>query len=174
MASDPFLSWANRTVLRTGRDEPYLCIQDIVVFVRDLEVSKRFYVDQLGFELITEQVLPTGVRWIEVAPPDGSANLALVEPKPEAPEYKLIGGYRWVLFMTEDVHAKYKEWTERGVRFTTAPETPGWGGTYARFEDPDGNAFGLEGFDEVRRSLESQRKEQAGKLEAGRLVAQAL
>ena len=107
MASDTFLSWANRTVLRPGREEPYLSIQDIVVFVRDLEVSKPFYLQQLGFELLTEQRLPTGERWIEVAPPDGSANLALVEPKPDAPEYKLIGGYRWVLFMTEDVHAKY-------------------------------------------------------------------
>jgi catechol 2,3-dioxygenase-like lactoylglutathione lyase family enzyme len=174
MANDPFLSWANRTVLRPGRDEPYLCIQDIVVFVRDLDVSKRFYVDQLGFELITEQVLPTGVRWIEVAPPDGSANLALVEPKPDRPEYKLIGGYRWVLFMTEDVQATYKEWSKRGVRFLFAPETPGWGGTYTRFEDPDGNAFGLEGFDEVRRSLELQRKEHAEKLEAERRVAQEL
>ena len=65
MASDPFLSWANRTVLRMGREEPYLSIQDIVVFVRDLEVSKRFYVEQLGFELLTEQCLPNGVRWIE-------------------------------------------------------------------------------------------------------------
>ena len=109
MASDPFLSWANRTVLRAGREEPYLSIQDIVVFVRDLEVSKRFYVDLLGFELITEQRLPTGVPWIEVSPPDGSANLALVQPMPDRPEYKLIGGYRWVLFMTEDVHATYKE-----------------------------------------------------------------
>src|ERR1700756_2651787 len=174
MASDPFLSWANRTVLRPDRDEPYLCIQDIVVFVRDLEVSKRFYVDQLGFELITEQCLPTGVRWIEVAPPDGSANLALVEPKPDQPEYKLIGGYRWVLFMTEDIHAKYKEWSERGVRFLTAPETPGWGGTYARFEDPDGNAFGLEGFDEVRQSLELRRQAHAEKLESERRTAQEL
>jgi serine phosphatase RsbU (regulator of sigma subunit)/predicted enzyme related to lactoylglutathione lyase len=174
MASDPFVSWANRTVLRPDRDEPYLCIQDIVVFVRNLEVSKRFYVDQLGFELITEQCLPTGVRWIEVAPPDGSANLALVEPKPDRPEYKLIGGYRWVLFMTEDVQATYKEWSERGVRFLFAPETPGWGGTYTRFEDPDGNAFGLEGFDEVRRSLELRRQEQAEKLESERRVAQEL
>jgi serine phosphatase RsbU (regulator of sigma subunit)/catechol 2,3-dioxygenase-like lactoylglutathione lyase family enzyme len=161
-------------VLRPGRDEPYLCIQDIVVFVRDLDVSKRFYVDLLGFELITEQVLPTGVRWIEVAPPDGSANLALVEPKPDRPEYKLIGGYRWVLFMTEDVQATYKEWSERGVRFSFPPETPGWGGTYTRFEDPDGNAFGLEGFDEVRRSLELRRKEDAEKLEAERRIAQEL
>jgi len=174
MASDSFLSWANRSVLRPDRDEPYLCIQDIVVFVRNLEVSKRFYVDQLGFELLTEQCLPTGVRWIEVAPPDGNANLALVEPKPDRPEYKLIGGYRWVLFMTEDVHATYKEWSERGVRFLFAPETPGWGGTYTRFEDPDGNAFGLEGFDEVRRSLELRRQEHAEKLESERRVAQEL
>ena len=173
-ASDPFRSWANRTVLRMGREEPYLSIQDIVVFVRDLEVSKRFYVDLLGFELITEQCLPTGVRWIEVAPPDGSANLALVEPKPDRPEYKLIGGYRWVLFMTEDVHATYKEWSERGVRFLFAPETPGWGGTYARFEDPDGNAFGLEGFDEVKRSLELRRRTHAEKLEAERRATQEL
>ena len=174
MASDAFLSWADRSVLRPDRDEPYLCIQDIVVFVRNLEVSRAFYVDQLGFELITEQSLPNGVRWIEVAPRDGTANLALVEPKPDRPEYKLIGGYRWVLFMTEDVHATYKEWSERGVKFLFEPETPGWGGTYTRFEDPDGNQFGLEGFDEVRRSLETRRQEQAEKLEAERRAAREL
>jgi serine phosphatase RsbU (regulator of sigma subunit)/predicted enzyme related to lactoylglutathione lyase len=174
MASDPFLTWVNRTVLRPGREEPYLSIQDIVVFVRDLEVSKRFYLQQLGFELITEQRLPTGVPWIEVAPPDGSANLALVQPMPDEPEYQLIGGYRWILFMTEDVNAKYKEWSERGVHFSTAPETPGWGGTYARFEDPDGNAFGLEGFDEVRRNLELRRQEHAEKLESERRIAQEM
>ena len=62
MASDAFLSWANRTVLRPCREEPYLSIQDIVVFVRDVEVSKRFYLEQLGFELLTDQRLPTGER----------------------------------------------------------------------------------------------------------------
>ena len=39
------------------------------------------------------------------------------------------------------------------------------GGTYARFEDPDGNAFGLEGFDEVRQSLELRRQAHAVKLD---------
>ena len=48
MASDASLSWANRTVLRSGREEPYLCIQDTIIFVRDLDLSLRFYVDQLG------------------------------------------------------------------------------------------------------------------------------
>ena len=38
------------------------------------------------------------------------------------------------------------------------------------FEDPDGNAFGLEGFDEVRRSLELRRQEHAERVEAERRV----
>ncbi len=174
MASDPTLSWTDRIVPRPGREETYLCIQDIVVFVRDLERSRQFYVDQLGFELILDSRLSSGQRWLEVAPPDGSANLALVVPDPDAPEYNLIGGYRWILFMTEDVHATYKLWTERGVHFVSAPEIPLWGGTYARFEDPDGNQFGLEGFDEVRQSLELRRREQAGKVEAERRAVQEL
>ena len=174
MASDAPLLWTNRIMPRQGREEPYLCIQDIVVFVRDLERSLRFYVDQLGFELILDSRLSSGDRWIEVAPSDGSANLALVVPSPDQPEYNLIGGDRWVLFMTEDVHAKYKEWSERGVHFVTPPETPLWGGTFARFQDPDGNTFGLEGFDEVRQSLELRRREQAEKLEAERRAAQEL
>ncbi len=174
MASDASLSWTNRSVLRPGRDGPYLCIQDVIVFVRDLEVSVRFYVDRLGFELIADRRLPSGERWIEVAPPDGSANLTLVAATLDRPEYKLIGGNRWVLFMTEDVEAKYREWSQRGVRFLSAPENPRWGGTFARFEDPDGNQFGLEGFDEVRQSLELRRQAEAEKLEAERRVAQEL
>jgi hypothetical protein len=48
MASDTFLAWANPTVLRLGREGPYLSIQDIVVFVRDLEVSQPFYLEPLS------------------------------------------------------------------------------------------------------------------------------
>jgi catechol 2,3-dioxygenase-like lactoylglutathione lyase family enzyme len=46
-------------VLRPGREEPYLCIQDVIIFVRDLDLSLRFYVDQLGFELIADKSLPS-------------------------------------------------------------------------------------------------------------------
>ena len=68
MASDPFISWSNRTVLRPGREEPYLSIQDIVVFVRDLDVSKRFYLEQLGFELLTDQTVARISRWWNQSP----------------------------------------------------------------------------------------------------------
>ena len=76
--------------------------------------------------------------------------------------------------MTEDVDAKYKEWSQRGVHFLSQPENPAWGGTSTRFEDPDGNLFGLEGFDEVRRSLELRRQAHAEKLESERRVTQEL
>jgi serine phosphatase RsbU (regulator of sigma subunit) len=109
-----------------------------------------------------------------VAPPDGSATLTLFAPKPDQPEYNLIGGNRWILFMTEDVHAMYKEWSERGVHFLSSPENPERGGTFTFLADPDGNLFGLEGCDEVRRSLELRRQAHAEKLEYERRAAREL
>jgi serine phosphatase RsbU (regulator of sigma subunit)/predicted enzyme related to lactoylglutathione lyase len=173
MSSAP-LSWTNRTVLRPERDEQYLCLHDVLIFVRDLDRSVRFYVEQLGFKLIVDHRFESGERWVEVAPPDGSANLALVVPKPDTDAYKQIGGDRWLFFMTEDAHAKYKEWSERGVRFVSEPAQAPWGGTFARFEDVDGNRFGLAAFDEVRQSLEMRRQAHAEKLEAERRAAQEL
>ena len=86
MASDPFLSWTNRTVLRPDREEPYLCIQDIVVFVRDLDVSKRFYVDQLGFELITDKCLPSGASaGLKLRLPTAAPILRWLSPSPTGP-----------------------------------------------------------------------------------------
>lgn len=161
-------------MLRPEREGPYLCLHDVLVFVRDLDRSIRFYVDQLGFRLIVDHRFESGDRWVEVAPPDGSANLALVCPKHGTDECNLIGGDRWLFFMTEDVEAKYKEWTEHGVRFSSAPENPPWGGTFARFEDPDGNSFGLAGFDEVRKSLEMRRLAHEEKIEAERRAVQEL
>ena len=151
-----------------------MCLHDVLVFVSDLDRSMKFYVEQLGFRLIVDHRFESGERWVEVAPPDGSANLALVVPKPDTEAYKQIGGDRWLFFMTEDVDAKYREWSGRGVRFLFPPEQPAWGGTFTRFEDPDGNSFGLAGFDEVRQSLEMRRLAHREKMEAERRAAQEL
>ena len=174
MASSASTSWTDRSVLRLDLREPYLCVHDVIIFVRDQDRSLRFYVDQLGFKLIVDHRFENGERWIEVAPPDGSANLALVTPKPDTDAFKLIGGDRWIFFLTEDVNVKFKEWSERGVRFLFPPEKPVWGGVFTRFEDPDGNSFGLAGFDEVRRSLEARRRVHEERLEAERRAAQEL
>src|SRR5271163_2690644 len=117
----PLREDASGGALRAERHDPFLRLQSVTIFVRELDRSVRFYLDQLGFQLIFDGYTRPGQRWVTVAPPDGTANLTLVAPEPESPQYKLIGRPTGVSFVTEDVLAKYVEWTKRGVRFNFTP-----------------------------------------------------
>jgi len=181
------------------RQDPYLRLHCINIFVSDQDRSLRFYLDQLGFHLAFDARLQSGDRWVAVAPPDGSAILSLVVPKPKSQEYKLIGRSTQVVFVTEDVSAKFQEWSKRGVRFQFTPrlkrikfdpqtlippastpsvllgkETPIWGGVFTRFRDVDGNSFSLVSFDEVTHAVEEQRRTIAQKQESERRATQEL
>ena len=159
---------------RQDRKDKFLRLQFVHVYVRDQERSLRFFIDQLGFSLVADIRFASGNRWIEVAPPDGSASLALVLPMPGFDEDRLVGNSGRITFITEDVEAKYKEWSERGVKFTIPPQMPAWGGVFCRFEDVDGNSFVLAGFDELTREIEARRRAFAERLEAERRGAQEL
>lgn len=161
----------DRLPVRLDNREPYVSLHFVMIYVRDQEKSLRFYLDQLGFQLIVDVTFPGGGRWIEVAPPDGSALLALALATPGSEAYNLIGRDTNVYFITEDIHAKHKQWSDRGVQFHSPPQTPAWGGIFTRFEDPDGNSFGLAGFDELTRSIETKRGIIAQKAEAERRAA---
>jgi serine phosphatase RsbU (regulator of sigma subunit)/catechol 2,3-dioxygenase-like lactoylglutathione lyase family enzyme len=115
-----------------SRREQYLRVHCINIFVRDQERSLRFYRDQLGFQVAFDVRLQSGDRWVAVAPPDGTAILALVAPKPTSPECKLIGRSTQVVFVTEDVAAKFQEWSKRGVRFSQTPRL-----RRLKYEHPD-------------------------------------
>jgi serine phosphatase RsbU (regulator of sigma subunit)/predicted enzyme related to lactoylglutathione lyase len=156
------------------REVAFLRVNFVSVYVGDQERSKRFFLEQLGFKLAIDAYFPSGHRWIEVAPPDGSARLALVLPGSGYVDEGLAGRSSLITFMTDDVERKYREWSERGVRFSMPPHTPEWGEYFCRFEDLDGNPFGLAGFNDVTRALETQRKAEAQRREARRLAAQEL
>ncbi|MGB6882922.1 MAG: SpoIIE family protein phosphatase [Candidatus Acidiferrum sp.] len=178
---------------------PHLRIHSINIYVRDQDRSIRFYVDLLGFHLAFDAKLQSGERLVAVAPPDGQAVLTLIVPKPDSLDFKLIGRSTRLTLITEDVLAKYQEWSKRGVRFQHTPrlrrikfdpetrqvrnfaespllgeETPIWGGVSTRFRDPDGNTFSLVSFDEITHALEAQRRATAAKLELERRAAQEL
>ncbi len=120
-------------------------------------------------------------------------------PSQTLPNYKLIGRFTNVVLITEDVLAKFREWSKRGVRFHSTPrlkrfkydfekgsgspqadspilgaETTVWGSVVARFRDIDGNTFSLVSFDEVTHAIEAQRRVSAAKLELERRAAQEL
>jgi len=174
--------------VRLDRQNPYLRIDAVNVYVRDQDRSLEFYRKQLGFDVALDLRLPSGYRLVAVAPPDGTTVLRLIVPHPESDEYKLIGRHTPIVFLTEDVVAKFREWSKRGVRFRYTPrlrrvqhdprmpagEQPIWGGVFTRFQDIDGNSFSLVGFDEVSRALDEQRRAIAGKLESDRRTAQEL
>jgi serine phosphatase RsbU (regulator of sigma subunit) len=177
---------------------PFLGVQSVNVFVRDLELSLRFYVEQLGFRLVSDVVIQSGQRRIGVAPPDGTAMLTLIAPEPGSEEYKYIGQPTHVVFVTEDVPATYGAWKKRGVRFGHSPRLrrihyrqqapariaeqsvlfpdgqPVWGGVFTRFEDPDHNSFALVSLDEISRAIEAQRRAVAERQESERRAAHEL
>ena len=178
---------------------PHLRIHSINIYVRNQDRSLRFYVDQLGFHLAYDAKLQSGERLVAVAPPDGQAVLSLIAPSPDSLDFKLIGRSTRLTLITEDVLAKYQEWSKRGVRFQHTPrlrrikfdpetrtvrsaadspllgeETPVWGGVSTRFRDPDGNTFSLVSFDEITHALEAQRRAVAAKQELERRAAQEL
>jgi len=172
--SNSSFNWGDPSSLRLDRKDPYLRLQQVTVFVRDQDRSKKFYLDQLEFSLAYEARFESGDNWIAVSPPDGTAILALVTPKPDSEEYKLIGGDSQVVFLTEDINATFHTWSRRGVHFHHEPHIPTWGGMFTSFEDPDGNSFGLVGFDDATRNLEAQRRAIAEKRESERRAAQEL
>ncbi len=175
---------------------PYLRIHAVNIYVADQEKSLRFYTETLGFQVAFDARIGSQQRLLAVAPPDGSAVLALVQPEPGSPQARLIGRATQVVFVTEDVPATYSEWRRRGVRFhgtprlrrvayepaaSATPPTPApaelptaWGGVFTRFEDIDRNSFALVSFDEVSRAAEAQRRAAAERLEAERRAAHEL
>jgi serine phosphatase RsbU (regulator of sigma subunit) len=185
--------------VRLDRQDPYLRLQSVTIFVRDLDRSLDFYLGRLNFQLVFDARAQPKHRWVTVAPPDGTANLTLVAPEPDSEQYKLVGRATQISFVTEDVIAKFREWSKNGVRFQFTPRlkrlkhhaktrdslstdptsasaepAPIWGGVVTRFKDLDGNSFSLVSFDEVTHAVEMQRRAIAEKLESERRAVQEL
>jgi serine phosphatase RsbU (regulator of sigma subunit) len=142
--------------------------------------------------------LQSGERWVAVSPPDGSTVLSLIKPKPKSQEAKLIGRSTQVVFLTDDVAARFQEWSKRGVKFSSAPrlrrikfdaetqrkaaeqslllgtEAPIWGSAVAHFRDMDGNSFTLASYDEVTHAMEAERRAVLQKRESERRAAREL
>lgn len=159
---------------RLDGGEPYLRLHFVTVYVSDQERSLQFFVDKLGFAVVSDVRFASGSRWIEVGPPDGTAILALALPIPGLNEERFIGNSGMVTFLTENVEAIYQKWSARGVHFPIPPQKPAWGGTFCRFVDPDGNTFALAGFDHTTRELDARRRAYADRIEAERRAAQEI
>ncbi len=149
-------------------NDVYLRLQSATVFVRDQDAGIAFYVGKLGFRVAFDVVLPSERRIVAINPPAGDAMIVMVAPPADSPEYALIGTATHLSFITENIEATFKAWSEHGVHFHNPPQLQSWGGNVTLFEDPDGNTFGLMGIDQMTRQIEAERRAKADRQEAER------
>src|SRR5579862_3242185 len=85
------------------RQEPFLRLQSVMIYVRNLDRSLEFYLEILGFQVVFDgrkQQGQPGQPWVVVAPPDGTANLTLIVPRTDSEQFKQIGRASHVTFVT--------------------------------------------------------------------------
>lgn len=122
------------------------------VYVLDQEEARAFYVDRLGFEVVTDMTME-GFRWLTVRPvgqPHPEIILMPSTPSPMMDEAtsnqlrELIrkGAVGTGVFETSDCQRTYEEFSARGVEFTQPPTAQMYG-IEAVFKDNSGNWFSL-------------------------------
>lgn len=107
--------------------------------ISDQRRALKFYTEQLGFEVATDQPFNEKQRWIELRIAHSQTGVVLFTP--EGHENR-IGSFFNGSFACDDVEATYRQLRQRGVEFTGEPQKQPWG-TFATFKDPDGNQFVL-------------------------------
>ena len=122
------------------------------VYVLDQNLARDFYINKLGFQLIADEPMPGGDRWITVGPPQEPRFEIILAPITrgiDSPEIvdtlrKLLerGTFGVGIFTCNDVQATYEELKAKGVKFTKIPTREPWG-TEAIFKDNSGNWFSL-------------------------------
>jgi predicted enzyme related to lactoylglutathione lyase len=110
----------------------------VSVPTRDQDRALKFWTDQMGFEVTTDQ--PMGEqRWIELRIPRAETGVVLYTQQGQEDR---IGTPFNGAFACDDVDATYRQLSERGVEFIEKPKRQPWG-HFAMFKDPDGNQFVL-------------------------------
>lgn len=112
-------------------------VQLLSVPVSDQDRARDFYVDILGFDLVRDNPMGEGARWVEVAPKGATTGLTLVTWFPTmAP-----GSLKGLVLQTGDVDGDCARLREAGVAVDGPSDAP-WG-RQVTFDDPEGNGIVL-------------------------------
>ena len=114
-------------------------VKFISIPVRDQDRALAFYVDTLGFTLLTDQPMGPGQRWVEVRPPKGESGVALFTPPGQEDR---IGTFTGISLECDDVQKTYEELVAKGVEFAKPPKKESWG-VMAILKDSEGNQIVL-------------------------------
>lgn len=114
-------------------------VKFVSVPTRDQDRALKFWTEQAGFKVLTDQPFNEQQRWIELRIGSSETRLVLFtfDEKGLQPGSPFNGA-----MACDNVEQTYKELVANGVEFTSPPQKQPWG-TFAMFKDPDGNTFVL-------------------------------
>jgi catechol 2,3-dioxygenase-like lactoylglutathione lyase family enzyme len=112
----------------------------LMIGVKDMEESKRFYADVIGFD-VTVDYGKGDAHWVNLSLPDGGVTLTLTTYL----DNLLQPGTMSLYFATPDIQQAFDELTAKGVKPTDQISDdlygPGSGVKWFRFTDPDANVL---------------------------------
>lgn len=137
-----------------------LKLEVVIVPVSDVDRAKHFYTEQLGFRLDADFPVEDGYRVVQVTPPGSECSIIFGTGLTPAPP----GTYQGLHLIVTDIEAARTELGARGVEVSgpfrdatgvfhhpgSAARVPGLHperlsyGSFASFEDPDGNQWFLQ------------------------------
>jgi catechol 2,3-dioxygenase-like lactoylglutathione lyase family enzyme len=120
-----------------------------VIPVSDVDRSKEFYADKVGFNVDVDHGAGDAFRVVQLTPPGSACSISIGTGITTAAP----GSYQGMHLVVTDIEAARKELVDRGVEvsepfhFGAEGQMPGLHperadyGTYLSFSDPDGNGW---------------------------------
>ena len=119
-------------------------IHSTTVVVADQDAALDFYVNTLGWEKRADDRVGDMMRWLTVAPPGATTELALGHQSWFTGDHTVRkGGHTGISIAASDIDKAYETLTARGVQFKEPVSEMPWGARATWFYDPDGNEFFL-------------------------------
>ena len=105
----------------------------------DVDLSKAFYVDQVGFHLDHDVAPGNGMRVVQLTPPGSACSIVIgvgISDPNAAPVLNLH-------LVVDDVDLARQTLIDNGIEVSDVQDMGG-GVRYAYFSDPDGNSWALQ------------------------------
>jgi len=114
-------------------------IELVPIPVSDVDLSKAFYTESLGFDLDHDFSPAVGVRVVQMTPPGSACSIVVGTGIVDTPP----GSIQGLQLVVSDIYAARAQLIERGVGVTEV-QFLGPGVPMAYFSDPDGNSWALQ------------------------------
>jgi catechol 2,3-dioxygenase-like lactoylglutathione lyase family enzyme len=114
-------------------------VKFVTIPTRDQDCALKFWTEQVGFKILTDQPFDEKQRWIELRIGGSTTKLVLFNFDDQGLQ---PGGPFNGAFACDNVEKTYDELRARGVEFQGPPQRESWG-IFVVFKDPDGNQFVL-------------------------------